>query len=78
MDRCIPLGIEDHLRDPGSIPQIDEHDHAMVAPPLDPAVQDDSLPDRSSREFPAPMSSNLHTTFAFLACIIYDGSSRNR
>ena len=38
MHRCITLGIEHHLRDPGSIPQIDEHDCAMVAPPLDPAV----------------------------------------
>ena len=47
MHRCITLGIEHHLRDPGSIPQIDEHDHAMVAPPLDPAVQHDSLPDGS-------------------------------
>ena len=45
MHRRITLGIKHHLRDPGSIPQIDEHHHAMVAPPLDPAVQDDGLPD---------------------------------
>src|SRR4029077_12255045 len=55
-----------HLRDPGSIPQIDEHHHAMVAPTLNPAVQDDGLSDRGLREFPAPMSSDLHATFAFL------------
>ena len=34
MHRCITLGVKHHLRDPGSIPQIDEHDYAVVAPPL--------------------------------------------
>jgi hypothetical protein len=66
------------LGQPGSIAQIHEHDHAVVAPPLDPAVQDDLLPDSSFCKLPTPMSSDLHTTFAFLACIIHDGSSRNR
>ena len=48
MYRCITLGIKHHLRDPGSITKIDEHDHAMVAPLLDPAVQHDGLSDRLS------------------------------
>jgi len=78
MYRCITLGVKHHLRDPCSIAQVDEHDHAMVAPLLNPAVQHDDLPDRGFREFPAPMSSDLHTTFTFLARIIHDGSSRNR
>jgi hypothetical protein len=78
MDCRITLGIEYHLREPSSIPQIHEHDHAVVATPLNPAVQDDGLPDSGFRKFPTPMSSDLHTTFAFLACIIHDGSSRNR
>src|SRR5262245_24929660 len=38
----------------------------MVAPPLDPTVQHNSLPDIRFRQFPALMSSNLHPTFAFL------------
>src|SRR4029079_9421707 len=61
----ITLGIEYHLREPGSIPQIHEHDHAVVAPPLDPAVQHDLLSDSRFCKLPAPMSSDLHTTFAF-------------
>jgi hypothetical protein len=78
MHRCITLGVTHDLRDPCSISQIDEHDHAMVTPLLDPSVQYDGLPDSGFREFPAPMSSDLHATFAFLACIIHDGSLRNR
>ena len=66
MHRRITLGVKHHLRYPGSIPQIDEHDHAVVAPLLDPSVQYDDLPDSSFRQFPTPMSSDLHTTFAFL------------
>jgi len=66
MHRCIALGVKHHLRDPCSITKIDEHDHAMVPPLLDPAVQHDDLSDRGFREFSAPMSSNFHTTFAFL------------
>ena len=58
MQRRITLGVEHHLRNPGSIPQVDEHDHAMVAPPLYPAVQDDSLTDSGFRKFPAPLSWN--------------------
>jgi hypothetical protein len=66
MHSGIALGVKHYLRDPCSIAQIDEHDHAVVAPLLDPSVQDDRLPDCGFREFSAPMSSDLHTTFAFL------------
>ena len=45
MHRRVALGVKHHLREPGSIAQIDEHDRAVVAPPLHPAVQDDGLPD---------------------------------
>jgi hypothetical protein len=38
MYRGITLGVKYHLRDPCAIPQIDEHDHAVVTPLLDPAV----------------------------------------
>ena len=65
MHRCVTLGVKHYLRDSGSVPQIDEHDHAVVAPPLDPAIQDDGLPDSGFRELPASMSSALHATFAF-------------
>ena len=66
MHRCIALGVKQHLCDPCSITQVNEHDHTVITPLLNPAVQHDGLPDRGFREFPAPMSSDLHTTFAFL------------
>ena len=69
MHRGIALGVKHYLRDPCSIAQVDKHDHAVVPPLLDPAVQDDRLPDSSFCKLPTPMSSDLHTTFAFLACI---------
>ena len=38
MHRCITLGVKHHLCDPCSVAQVDEHDDAMVAPPLDPEL----------------------------------------
>ena len=66
MHRGIALSVKHYLRDPCSIAQVDKHDRAVIPPLLDPPIQHDGLPDSSFCKFPAPMSSDLHTTFAFL------------
>src|SRR5690606_31211846 len=43
--RAALLGVEGHLRDPVAVAQIDEHDRAVVAAVLDPAVEGDGRPD---------------------------------
>jgi hypothetical protein len=45
VDPMVSLSIKDDLCDAGSIAKIDEDDHAMIAPPLNPPVQDDGLAD---------------------------------
>jgi hypothetical protein len=41
----VSLGIEHDLCDARSITKIDENDRAMIAPPLNPPVQDDGPAD---------------------------------
>ena len=38
MNRRIALGVEHYLCETGAVPEIDEHDRAMVPPPLHPAI----------------------------------------
>ncbi len=61
----IALGIEHHLGDAGPVSQIDKNHHAMVAPPLHPAIQDDGFSDLFCIQLAAAMCADLHTLLTF-------------
>ena len=51
------VGLEDDLGDPVAVAEVDEEQPAEVAPGVDPAVQDDMLPDVVGGQVAASMSS---------------------
>ena len=60
MSRWVLFRIEHNLRDPLSIPKIDEHDCPMIPPAMDPPVQHHGLADMGLRQLATAMRSHLH------------------
>ena len=60
MSRWVLFRIEHHLRDPLSIPKIDEHDCPVIPPAMDPPVQHHGLADMGLRQLATAMRSHLH------------------
>ena len=56
------LGVEDHLHDPRAVPQVDEDDTPVVAPPVDPARQRDGLAHVRFPEIPAVLRTHESLT----------------
>src|SRR5512139_1631380 len=65
MSLQVSLRIKDDLCDARSITKIDEDDHAMITPTLNPAIQDDGLTDLILTQLSTAVSSDVHATFTF-------------
>ena len=57
LKRRAGVGLEDDLGDPVAVAEVDEDQPAEVAPGVDPAVEDDGLPDVVGGQVTAGMSS---------------------
>src|SRR5207253_1296696 len=83
MHRRVSLRIEDDLRDPKSIPEIDKNEAAMIAPALHPSHQMDTLADLGTPKLATRMSSRRHdASLSRLAATVFtcriSASVRNR
>jgi hypothetical protein len=60
VDRGIALRVTYHLRNAGSIPQVDEHDGSVITTPLNPALKHNALSGLISCQLSASMGALFH------------------